>query len=168
MKWTNSYRSFGLKTKRSTGLKTIEHKHMRLTGPDPDTRQPHGRRARGAGPRHPRGPCRFLHGRVRVPQDARPVVGAGPGSGRDRPRLGDGHHAGTGNPRRAPRRDVRHRQTGEGGAGGGPGLVGRGFEAGRPDRLHVAGIACVRMANGRFGCTAPGRRRARPRVYVIK
>ena len=49
-----------------------------------------------------------------------------------------------------------------------PGLVGRGFEAGRPDRLHVAGIACVRMANGRFGCTAPGRRRARPRVYVIK
>ena len=30
MKWTNSYRSFGLKTKRSTGLKTIEHKHVRL------------------------------------------------------------------------------------------------------------------------------------------
>ena len=28
MKWTNSYRSFGLKTKRSTGLKTIEHKHQ--------------------------------------------------------------------------------------------------------------------------------------------
>ena len=31
MKWTNSYRSFGLKTKRSTGLKTIEHKQK--TGP---------------------------------------------------------------------------------------------------------------------------------------
>ena len=31
MKWTNSYRSFGLKTKRSTGLKTIEHKH-RISG----------------------------------------------------------------------------------------------------------------------------------------
>lgn len=31
MKWTNSYRSFGLKTKRSTGLKTIEHKHTSLT-----------------------------------------------------------------------------------------------------------------------------------------
>ena len=30
MKWTNSYRSFGLKTKRSTGLKTIEHKHRLL------------------------------------------------------------------------------------------------------------------------------------------
>lgn len=30
MKWTNSYRSFGLKTKRSTGLKTIEHKHEAL------------------------------------------------------------------------------------------------------------------------------------------
>ena len=30
MKWTNSYRSFGLKTKRSTGLKTIEHKHVQV------------------------------------------------------------------------------------------------------------------------------------------
>ena len=94
MKWTNSYRSFGLKTKRSTGLKTIEHKHAAAGRPSPPDRRR--------------------------------------------------------------------------GAGGGPGLVGRGFEAGRPDRLHVAGIACVRMANGRFGCTAPGRRRARPRVYVIK
>ena len=36
MKWTNSYRSFGLKTKRSTGLKTIEHKHrVRDAMPDP-------------------------------------------------------------------------------------------------------------------------------------
>lgn len=59
-------------------------------------RQPHGRQARGAGPRHPRDPCRFLHGRVRVPQDARPVVGAGLGSGRDRPRPGDERHAGIG------------------------------------------------------------------------
>ena len=33
MKWTNSYRSFGLKTKRSTGLKTIEHKHMNTEEP---------------------------------------------------------------------------------------------------------------------------------------
>ena len=36
------------------------------------------------------------------------------GIGRDRPRPGDERHAGTGNPRRAPRRDSRHRQTGEG------------------------------------------------------
>lgn len=36
------------------------------------------------------------------------------GIGRDRPRPGDERHAGTGNPRRAPRRDARHRQTGEG------------------------------------------------------
>lgn len=36
------------------------------------------------------------------------------GIGRDRPRPGDGRRAGTGNPRRAPRRDARHRQTGEG------------------------------------------------------
>lgn len=38
----------------------------------------------------------------------------GPFQGRDRPRPGDERHAGTGNPRRAPRRDTRHRQTGEG------------------------------------------------------
>ena len=38
----------------------------------------------------------------------------GPFQGRDRPRPGDGRRAGTGNPRRAPRRDARHRQTGEG------------------------------------------------------
>lgn len=37
----------------------------------------------------------------------------GPFQGRDRPRPGDERHAGTGNPRRAPRRDTRHRQTGE-------------------------------------------------------
>lgn len=36
------------------------------------------------------------------------------GIGRDRPRPGDERHVGTGNPRRAPRRDARHRQTGEG------------------------------------------------------
>ena len=33
MKWTNSYRSFGLKTKRSTGLKTIEHKQTPRRSP---------------------------------------------------------------------------------------------------------------------------------------
>ena len=38
----------------------------------------------------------------------------GPFQGRDRPRPGDERRAGTGNPRRAPRRDARHRQTGEG------------------------------------------------------
>ena len=54
--------------------------------------------------------------------------------------------------------------------------LAQGVSTVRPTRFnesdwHVqreAGIACVRMANGRFGCTAPGRRRARPRVYVIK
>ena len=34
MKWTNSYRSFGLKTKRSTGLKTIEHKQFEACAPN--------------------------------------------------------------------------------------------------------------------------------------
>ena len=47
-------------------------------------------------------------------RDARPVVGAGPGSGRDRPQPGDERRAGIGSQGRAPRRDVRHRQTGEG------------------------------------------------------
>lgn len=40
------------------------------------------------------------------------------------------------------------------GTGGGPGLVGREFEAEAPNRLHVAGIAYVRMADGRFAYAA--------------
>ena len=40
------------------------------------------------------------------------------------------------------------------GTGGRPGLVDRRFEAEAPNRLHVAGITYVRMANGSFGCTA--------------
>ena len=148
MKWTNSYRSFGLKTKRSTGLKTIEHKHMRLTGPDPDTRQPHGRRARGAGPRHPRDPCRFLHGRVRVPQDARPVVGAGPGSGRVMNVMRESGIRGV----RRGRTPVTTKPAK--GTGGRPDLVERRFEAEAPNRPHVADITYVRMANGSFGHTA--------------
>ena len=40
------------------------------------------------------------------------------------------------------------------GAGGGPDLVDRKFGAEAPDRLHVAGIAYVRMADGSFGYTA--------------
>ena len=40
------------------------------------------------------------------------------------------------------------------GAGGRPDLVERGFGAEAPNRLHVADITCVRMANGSFGYTA--------------
>ena len=40
------------------------------------------------------------------------------------------------------------------GAGGRPDLVDRRFEACAPNRLHVADITYVRMANGSFGCTA--------------
>ena len=40
------------------------------------------------------------------------------------------------------------------GAGGRPDLVERKFEARAPNRLHVADITYVRMANGSFGCTA--------------
>ena len=40
------------------------------------------------------------------------------------------------------------------GTGGRPDLVDRRFEACAPNRLHVADITYVRMANGSFGCTA--------------
>ena len=40
------------------------------------------------------------------------------------------------------------------GTGGGPDLVERRFEAEAPNRLHVADITYVRMANGSFGYTA--------------
>lgn len=40
------------------------------------------------------------------------------------------------------------------GTGGRPDLVERGFEAEAPNRLHVADIAYVRMADGRFAYTA--------------
>ena len=44
------------------------------------------------------------------------------------------------------------------GTGGRPDLVERGFEAEAPNRLHVADITYVRMANGSFGYTAFARR----------
>ncbi len=40
------------------------------------------------------------------------------------------------------------------GTGGRPDLVDGRFEACAPNRLHVADITYVRMANGSFGCTA--------------
>ncbi len=40
------------------------------------------------------------------------------------------------------------------GTGGRPDLVDGRFEACAPNRLHVAGVTYVRMANGSFGCTA--------------
>lgn len=40
------------------------------------------------------------------------------------------------------------------GTGGRPDLVDRRFEACAPNRLHVADVTYVRMANGSFGCTA--------------
>lgn len=107
-------------------------------------------KARGAGPRHPSGPLGFLHGRVRVPQDARPVVGAGLGSGRDRPRPGDERHAGIGNPRRAPRQDARHHQTGE----------GHGRQA-RPRGTRVRGGGAEPAACGRHHLRAHGQRLVR-------
>ena len=131
---------------RFAGLRV--HHAARLPHVQIQARQPHGRQARGAGPRHPRDPCRFLHGRVRVPQDARPVVGAGLGSGRVTNVMRESGVRGVrrgGTPVAA--RPAR-------GTGGGPDLVERGFEAESPNRPHVADVAYVRMANGLFGHTA--------------
>lgn len=133
---------------RFAGLRV--HHAARLPHVQIQARQPHGRQARGAGPRHPRDPCRFLHGRVRVPQDARPVVGAGLGSGRDRPRPGDERHAGIGNPWRAPRQDARHHQTGE----------GHGRQA-RPRGTQVRGGGTEPAARGRHHLRAHGQRLVR-------
>ena len=118
---------------------------------------------RGAGPWRPRGPCRFLHGRVRVPQDARPVVGAGPGPGRDRPRPGDGRRAGTGSRRRAPRWDARHHQTGEGrGRRARPRRSGGSRRGARTGRTWPASPACAWPTDASAARRA--RRRARPRA----
>lgn len=118
---------------------------------------------RGAGPWRPRGPCRFLHGRVRVPQDACPVVGAGPGPGRDRPRPGDGRRAGTGSRRRAPRWDARHHQTGEGrGRRARPRRSGGSRRGARTGRTWPASPACAWPTDASAARRA--RRRARPRA----
>ena len=78
-------------------------------------------------------------------RDARPVVGAGPGSGRDRPRPGDERRAGIGSQGRAPRRDVRHRQTGEGARAAGPASWDAGSRRGgaRTGRTRPASPACA-------------------------
>ena len=59
-------------------------------------------------------------------------------------------HAGIRSPRRAPRQDPVATKPAKG-TGGRPDLVERGFEAEAPNRLHVADITYVRMANGSFG-----------------
>ena len=125
MKWTNSYRSFGLKTKRSTGLKTIEHKqvswgrlawrHGRSRAPFRPWRAAHRPRVRHRGRgmrhashgRHGRRPVRQRHGRGRrrrVQDRARPALQALPGS--EGPGIGDvpaGLVAGTRSVRAGPR-----------------------------------------------------------------
>ena len=131
---------------RFAGLRV--HHAARLPHVQIQARQPHGRQARGAGPRHPRDPCRFLHGRVRVPQDARPVVGAGLGSDQVMNVMRESGIRGV----RRGRTPVTTKPAR--GTGGGPDLVERRFEAEAPNRLHVADITYVRMANGSFGYTA--------------
>ena len=67
--------------------------------------------------------------------------------GRDRPRPGDERHAGIGSPRRAPRRDARRRQTGEGHG---------------PRGTRVRGVGAEPAARGRRRPRAHGQRLVRP------
>lgn len=64
----------------------------------------------------------------------------GPFQGRDRPRPGDERRAGTGNPRRAPRRDARHRQIGEGRPTAGPASRNAGSRRGAEPATPVLGL----------------------------
>ena len=86
-------------------------------------------------------------------EDARAAGRPGLGSGRGRPRPGDEHHARAWHPGRAPRQNPGDDETRQG-HGRRPDLVDRRFEACAPNRLHVADITYVRMANGSFGYTA--------------
>lgn len=139
----NSRRVAGLRVSHATRLP-----HAQI-----QARQPHGRPPRGSGARHPRDPFGFLHGRVRLQEDVRPVIGAGLGSGRDRPRLGALGHARARHPRCQKRQNARHHQAGE---GHGRQVRPRGTQVrgGGPSRLRVADVTYVRMTNGSFGYTA--------------
>ena len=64
----------------------------------------------------------------------------GPFQGRDRPRPGDERGAGTGKPRRAPRRDARHRQIGEGRPTAGPASRNAGSRRGAEPATPVLGL----------------------------
>ena len=115
--------------------------------------QPHGRQARSAGPRHPSGPLGFLHGRVRVQEDAAQLIA----QGWDPAEIGRDQVMNV--MRESGIRGVRRGRTPVAtkpakGTGGRPDLVERGFEAEAPNRLHVADITYVRMVNGSFGYTA--------------
>lgn len=115
--------------------------------------QPHGRQARGAGPRHPSGPLGFLHGRVRVQEDAAQLIA----QGWDSAEIGRGRVLSV--MRGLDVQGIRRGETPVAakparGAGGGPDLVERGSEAEALSRPRVVDIAYVRMANGAFGYVA--------------
>ena len=116
--------------------------------------QPHGSLPRGAVARHPRDPFGFLHGRVRLQEDAHPVMlTQGRGTSKvDRDQVmsimrGFGVQG-------VRRGGMPVTTKPAKGTGGRPDLVDRKFEVRAPNRLHVADITYVRMANGSFGCTA--------------
>ena len=125
-------------SRRIAGLRV--HHASRLPHVQIQNYQPHGRLPRGSVARHPRDSFGFLHGCVRLQEDARPVIGAGLGSVRGGPRPGDEHHARAWRLGRQARRDARHLQAGERRGrqarprgtqvwGGGPQLSARGRQS---------------------------------------
>ncbi len=99
-------------------------------------------------------PFGFLHGRVRLREDARAAGRPGPGF-----RAEVGRDQVMNIMRELGIRGVRRGKTPvttkpAKGTGGRPDPVDGRFEACAPNRLHVADITHVRMANGSFGYTA--------------
>ena len=97
---------------RIAGLRV--HHAARLPHVQSASRQPHEGAPRGAGARHPRDPLGFLHGRVRVREDACPADRPRPGSGRNRTRPGDERHARARRSGRRTRQDAGDDETDEG------------------------------------------------------
>ena len=117
------------------------------------TRQPHGRQARSAGPRHPSGPLGFLHGRVRVQEDAAQLIA----QGWDPAEISRGRVLSA--MRGLGVQGVRRGETPVAtkparGAGGRARPRGTRAEAEALSHPRVADIAYVRMTNGSLGYVA--------------
>lgn len=137
---------------RFAGLRI--HHAARLPHVQIQARQPHGRQARGAGPRHPRDIHADFFMAVYGYRKTHAQLLA---RGRDPAEIGRDQVMNV--MRESGIRGVRRGRTPvttkpAKGAGGRPDLVERRFEAEAPNRPHVADITYVRMANGSFGHTA--------------
>ncbi len=86
MKWTNSYRSFGLKTKRSTGLKTIEHKQANSAADTAD-QSASGSSPRVRGKRRPVQPTVYSRRIIPARAGQTSMIGLTPKKTSDHPRA---------------------------------------------------------------------------------